>query len=170
MTTEMSVEEVLARSEENFRSLVDDDVRDLASAEVMEVLRRPEVLDRWHDTLAMMLISIEAQLAAKTAETKAKIAEFRLRNQKDKILQEEASSWRWRAKALRFKSGLNEKMAEVKQLQRTHGQLSLVERATEERNAEIFRRIQLEKAIQRHRDTLDDDPSDTDEELWRVLK
>jgi hypothetical protein len=125
---------------------------------------------------------VEGQLAAKGAEARAAQAEFRARLEagddeprriRVEMLKREARDEAWKAGALRFKTGLEERLGEARRVLHDLDDplVNVAERITEERNRALVRVALLEQAIRRHRDTFpdEDDPSDADLELWQMV-
>lgn len=186
MTTEpMPIEDLTAKlaamPEVEFRGQIDDDTRGKGSPELAAALRSEALMERWYEALLAMQSSVEGQLAAKGADSRAKVADFRRRlngsmgKDKDRLnellLFEQAQSERWRAGAVRFKSGIEEKLLEARRLLRAHDNPLVTDRTAEERNRALARISVLEDAIRKHREAfpVEDDPSDADTELWSLV-
>ncbi len=100
-----SIETLLNSSDEEFRSIVDDEVRH-PNNEYSALLRDPRVRERWYYALVGMKKSVESQLSAKRSD----------------ILKTPASpqdvAWqdfhRWKAGAVRFKSGVEDRLLEIR--------------------------------------------------------
>lgn len=166
---EIRIQKLLAMPELDFRSIIDDDTRDKVSAELAAGLRSPQVVGRWYEALMAMQMSVEGQLAAKTAESKGRVAHLKAQGKDATLVQfEQAKFERWKAGAIRFKSGLEQKLLEAKRILRDANDPLISDRTAEERNRALARVALLEDAIRRHRDAFprEDDPSDADEELW----
>jgi hypothetical protein len=165
-------------SESDFRKLIDEDTRGKAPASLSAQLRSPECVGRWYETLLAMQKSVEGQLAAKAAESRGAQADFRARLEQTPAREarairaemgyRESKDETWRAGALRFKSGLEEKLIEARRLLREFDDPIVSERTAEERNRALARIATLEDAIRHHRDEFptDDQPSEIDLFLW----
>jgi hypothetical protein len=167
--------------QEEFRRLVDDDTRGKAPASLSAQLRAPDCAPRWYRTLRAMQQSVEGQLASKNSESDAVMLEYKAKLellgdddvQRALIIAEmqrrKARDKTWRAGALRFKSGLEDKLLEARQLMPDD---MISERIADERNRALGLVVNLKHAIQRHHDDFpkDEEPSDSDLELWRVLE
>ena len=160
MATAISTyESLLALSDEDFRSVVDDAVRNPEDSRAT-LLRHPDVVARWYFTLVSMKKSVEGQLAAKKAEYAAAKATSPVAKR------DQAGYERWRAGALRFKAGVENQLLEARLLREGNMDDQEVAMAVRERN-------RLIAAIAAHRDhDCDDDPQCTDdlcaadERLW----
>lgn len=156
-------------SDEEFRTLVDDDTRARGTQDLADALRSRGVAVRWHDMLLSMLGSVEGQLAARQAEMSSNIAYLRAQGKFKDADRARAEGEKWRASAIRFKTGLEEKLRESTRVLRAYGVTEIDERIAEERNQALARVAILEAAIRSHRDSFpleDDDPTEDDEELW----
>jgi hypothetical protein len=89
------------------------------------------------------------------------------------MLKREARDESWKAGALRFKTGLEERLGEARRVLRDLDDplVNVADRVVEERNRALVRVALLEDAVRRHRDGFpsDDDPSDADVELWKTV-
>jgi hypothetical protein len=175
--------ELLKMDDTSFRELVDAEVRGRASPELTASLRSPEIAERWYQQLLVMKKSVESTLAAKTAEDKEQrlvlldaadsvsdpdqAADLRRRAN-----QSRAQYLKWRAGALRFRAGVEERLAEAAWRRRLAGSVNPAA-LLEERNQLLGRLGMLTEAIQAHRDSMADvaseDIDDADRELWEVL-
>jgi hypothetical protein len=166
-------------SEVDFRKLVDDDTRGRAPESLSRQLRSPGCASRWYQTLLAMQNSVEGQLAANAAESRAAKARLLARLEEPmsttqrreiraEIATRKAADEQWRAGALRFKSGLKEKLIEARRVLREVDDPILTKRISQERNRALARVATLEDAIRHHRDDFppDDQPSDADLNLW----
>jgi phosphopantetheinyl transferase (holo-ACP synthase) len=165
---------------DEFQRIVNADIRNQASSAEYECLRTdPSLVDRWHSTLTAMKKSVENQFSAKEAEAKALRAELEARGDHDGARQVLIDHLKWKAGVTRFKSGLEEKLAEASWRYREIGSASLAETIRQERNLLAQRNIQLKTyilqlldKIDAHRDDLDEDDnfSKADLELWELAK
>jgi hypothetical protein len=139
----MSLAKEIARlPDEDFRALVDRDLRRENTEEEAQALRSPELVHRWYTILVAMSKSVDGQLAAKRQDYEAQKARLRGKFVQeegviaDAKLQHDASrqlaaeervrqlreEWaltseryaRSRAATLRFKSGLEETLVEAR--------------------------------------------------------
>jgi hypothetical protein len=170
------INHISALDDEDFRDLVDRDLRRKNSQEEADALRSPALVDRWHTVLVAMTKSVDGQLSAKRhdfeahkqrlkgqlLETDAELAEARRRRDRTAVqkCEEKARGFRaeWagaaeryakeRAATLRFKSGLDETLVEAR-LHRDRTRDRLFEHVvTEERNRLATRVRKLETALQ----------------------
>lgn len=174
-------------SRDEFRQLVDREMRGRATDAEAAALRDPRVVNRWYTVLLAMKKSIEGQLAAKRQEFEAQRAQLRQAfaqteqaladakllgdestkekaEQRLRKLREEHGALvernaKGRTGMLRFQSGLEETLVDARRI-RTE---MLGDR---EQLAERVRL--LEAAIMAHR-MVEDDPSPADEKLWTLL-
>lgn len=162
---------------------MDREVRGRVAESEAAALRAPEVSDRWYHQLVSMKKSVESTLAAKTSEDKQQrlaliqAAEDAGPGPQSGDLRKRAASLyqdflKWRTGALRFRAGVEERLAEASWRRRLTG--SYVPTALlEERNRLLERVNVLTAAIKAHRDGMSDvDPDDIDEgdqALWAVL-
>lgn len=175
-----------ALDDEAFRKLVDQDLRGRSPEDVRQALRSPENVDRWFSALLAMTKSVEGQLAAKKTDWSTtrnrfqvdiSLASTRIQSDRLKVqLQEERERYnKWRAGILRFKTGLDEFLADARRL-RDASKDSSYDRVMEDERLRLTKRIRLlEEGIRSHRDTIlsdelsDDDHEEADEELWNLI-
>jgi hypothetical protein len=140
---------ILTANEQDFLDAVNDDVRDTAAHDVHDDLRSPEGLDRWIVALSKMKRDAESQLA----NDKAERTEKRLVTNKDEWMEFVAKRDRWRANVIRFKSGVENKLAEATYLR--------------------SERTSPWTAIAEHREIVlrgtDEEAANADELLWELL-
>lgn len=123
------------------------DVRHMTSDAERAFLRSPENVEEWYRKLTHMKRAAEVAITSDRAER----AEKRLKiHNREEWLNFMAERERWFAKNAWFLAGVEDKIAEAQSL----------------RNGKDDR---FEKAIQRHRLEMGYDPSEADEELWKVL-
>ena len=136
------MKEIAALNEEDFRELVDRDLRRENTEEEALALRSPALVDRWHTVLVSMSKSVDGQLSAKRQDFEAHKARLksqllradeelglaRADHDRDRIADVEKRArklreeWaaaqerysRSRAATLRFKSGLEETLVEAR--------------------------------------------------------
>lgn len=169
-------------SDEAFRKIVDDDLRNKSSADMSQALRDPVNVDRWYSVLLAMSKSVEGQLAARKSDwdgTRSRldsaiedaITEDLAKSFKEQKREEREKWLKWRGNIIRFKTGLDEVLAEARHVRDRHlGKV--VERAVTEDKKRLERRVEiLEAAIRLHHDRTLRAENDTeqevaDEELW----
>lgn len=159
-------------SQDDFRRVVDDDIRGRSSGDVREALRSSGLVDRWVETLESALVSVEGQLAANDADWGAKEAEFESSGDHVALLAEKAKNDRWRAGALRFRTGVQQTLIEARRLAAAQEkESSEVDRLTRERDRAMARAFMLEDAIRSHKQNFptEDEPSDNDLDLWKKV-
>lgn len=133
-------------NDNDFNLLVNADIREDASKADQEWLYQPENLDRWIAELTKIKMNVEKQLAGARYD----VAKARATMDEEELRQWYVDHEKWRAGVIRFKTGVDKKLVEVKNL----------------RSSEVER---YRLAIQRHCDTIGDDAGTADEELWSVL-
>lgn len=160
----MTPNELLKMPEEDFRAVVDDEVRGVEELDpkTAKALRDPLVADRWYYALVSMKKSVEGQLGAKRSDLLKHRSPPRDRTEYH----------RWRAGALRFKSGVEERLLEVRS--RRHS-LTHIDTVQEERNVALAQMQNLKTAITSHKtsvlsDFADDEVSDADRTLWSAIE
>lgn len=135
-----------SHSHQEFLKIVNDDIRGNADPKYHTALRKPESARMWLDALLELKRSCETQLA----EDKALRSEARLKTwSKEDWSKFVAERDRWRAGTIRFKNGIENKIAEASTLQTQN----------------------LAQAIAAHHKAIlaaapDDDTSVADEKLW----
>lgn len=159
--------DLLSLDDERFRSIVDSAVRGNVSKETMAQLKTPEVANRCYMALVTMKKNVEGQLAAKRADYNRQRVQFRKNPNK---LREAEERWlTWRGGALRFKTGVEELMVEIR------GKRSPSDWALRaERNEVVIAYENLRQAIAAHRDHVctaecDEKECVADVTLWSVL-
>ena len=161
--------------EANFRDIVDQDLRGQPgkeAKEIAEALRSPEVVRRWHSTLLSIQKNVEAQLASKAAETRSELLMLNLDGKAKDAKQTEANFERWRAGALRFKSGVEQAIFQARDVIDREFPEANHDRIVSERNEALTQVMILKNAIRKHRDSFtdEDDASKDDHELWEYVK
>ncbi|HVL38511.1 MAG TPA: hypothetical protein VM328_03875, partial [Fimbriimonadaceae bacterium] len=169
-----AVRELLALDDDEFRRVVDRDVRAPDPARQVAALRHPAVVDRWRRCLTASKISVESQLAAKASELRAEAARAKASGSFDKKAYHEmvARYEDWRAGALRFKSGMEIRLTEARHL---WTELEMVSNLKKEHSLLKERVVRLETelavakaAIRNHREVAFEDgvePEPIDEKL-----
>lgn len=169
-------------SREEFADLVDQEVRGRASGALSQGLRAPEVADRWYQQLVTMKKSAESQLAAKAAEDKQQRITLLLaaedtaspeqaRDLRRRADEARAQFLKWRAGVLRFRSGVEERVAEASWCRRMS--TSLIPAALiDERNQLLQQVSTLTEAIVTHRQSIGDleDVDEADDVLWATIR
>lgn len=171
---------LMATPDDQFRSICENDVRVATGKEdpgdpvLAKALRTPPVIQRYYRLLSVLQRSAEGQLAARRASHAARMAKLRAHGTKGEKYQEAlAEHETWRAGALRFKTGVEERMAELGGILRDIDAEFFADRLKEERNQALLRTVVLEDAIRRHRAHECDDAckegctADTD--LWALI-
>jgi hypothetical protein len=175
-------EQLMDMNYDDFRVVCEEDIKLADRGEMDELtfdaLREPPVIQRFYSMLSQMQKSVEGQLAAGRAEMKSRTAKMRLRNATAAEYQEAvAKHENWRAGALRFKTGCEQRMAEIAGLLREADMAFFADRVKEERNDALARVKALEDAIRTHRDHVCNDEAGcqqdrscaADEDLWGLV-
>lgn len=187
-------------SDEEFMPFVDVDLQppDRRDPEVSEALRSPEVIQRYYTMLLWKSKSTEGQLAAKEADYEARKARLegklsiaeassvrtdstdeernraigRAVNLRAELKTARSEYQQSRAKTLRFKTGLDMNLVQVRGAIRALDNKRLDQMIAEERNLLAQRVRELESAIDAHRQAVmsGHDGDDVDDELWEVLE
>jgi hypothetical protein len=173
-------ERLVTMTNEDFRRVVDADIRNQAAPRDYDCLRNhPTATDRWYSTLVGMKKSVENQFSAKESETKAVRADLESRGDHDGSRQVLIEHLKWKSGVTKFKTGLEEKLAEASWRRRQGGSANLAEMLRSERNLLAQRNIVLKNllmtvldGIDDHRENLDDDDvfSKDDLELWELAR
>ncbi len=149
----------LATNPQEFNAQVNSDIRDQATAEVHDALRRPENLDRWILTLIQLKRSTESQLASLKAAVSEERTKDIYHDNREKWLAYKAKMDRRRSDVIRVKNGTENKLDEAKAL----------------RDQTMKRFLKMRDAIEAHRDAVDNEKTSDaqigaeDERLWSVL-
>lgn len=155
------INKVLAMSDEEFKEIVDKDVRDVLSPDFAAALRTEALRDRWTRSLLIMKKSVESQIGAKRADL------GKLSCNGGANSEQHAEYNRWRAGALRFKNGVETRLLEL----RSFSPAEVFYK--QERNQTIVENTKLREAIREHRETtlvvLELEPSEADELLWENI-
>jgi len=138
---------LLNSSEEDFRRVVDEEVRGCLKQETCTALRSPPLLNRWYLALISMKKNVESQLGSKRSD----LIKIRPELTPEEYEQRLVEFHRWRAGAIRFKNGVEDRLLEVR-----------------------ARRQTLTTAISLHKNTVlkefaEDEISDADRDLWKAL-
>lgn len=175
MTTNSTVEELLAMADADFKAIVEKDIRSTVNKSIGAALRTPEVVPRWYNHLTRIRTSVEGQLRSRELKMEQERIEadiLGLRGAQKELQRQEAAHLDWVRRISTFKQGVEVRLTEVRWLlaQLRPDVESLVE-AFESYDKIIERGNQLYLAIQRHRDNFpsDDEPSEEDERLWAVI-
>lgn len=167
------VAELVAMDDEAFAALVNVDTRRRSAPNYHAALRDPAVIRRWYTALQQMHKSVENQIAAKAAESNAKVLRMETVHENAmRIKSEKATFESWRAGALRVKSGLDAALIECRSILQQGGDIAVLDQTTKDRDRAFGRIGVLERAIRMHRDTFlaeGDEPSDLDKMLWQHL-
>jgi chromosome segregation ATPase len=172
-------QKIAALSDDDFRSLVDRDLRREDTQEEAQALRSPDLVHRWYTILVAMSKSVDGQLAAKRYDYEAQkaqlrgqfvsaesaLAEAKLHRDTPRVhgaqdrIRELRQDWalmteryaRSRAATLRFKSGLEETLVEARLFRDQIRDVLYESVVTEERN-QLARRVrELEDELARLR-------------------
>ncbi len=162
-------------SDEAFDDIVNQDTRGALDPVTSAALREPENIDRWYDMLLTLKRRVEAQLAANRGDQASKQAEFLSLGDQGKVLwlRYKASNEKWRQGAIRFKNGLEDKLAEAKRLRMQVSHESYPSILARERDSAIKRVVQLRSAIVQHKLATvheEDDQDQIDERLWDLAE
>lgn len=189
-------EELPALSDDDFRRVVDADLRRRVSPHVLPeatsaALRDPGNVKRWHTTLSAILRSVEGQDQSAQDDFDHQLAELESRvgvlqdaggqaevlaGTYDKIDSLRRDYLSKKASRERFKTGVAEYVALAESLLNDQRDRSYQSMVTEERDRYATRMRRLERAIRRHRDAViadldeDDDPTDYEKDLWETLE
>lgn len=187
-------DELLRINDDEFRVVCEQDIklgRENPDHRTYLALRRPPVLQRFYRMLSQMQRSVEGQLAASRAEMRSRTARLRAKQRgietgafvpdpddtfdyETEYQEALARHQNWRAGALRFKTGCEERMAEIAGELRQADLEFFADRVKEERNEALVRVTELENAIRVHREHTCGDDCDyptciADDELWGLV-
>lgn len=176
MTVAEAKVNLLDLSDEAFNAMVNQDVRGTLNPDTSALLRDPAIADRWYETLISLKRSVEAQLSANRAEQVQKQAEYVALGEGGKVLwmQARAGAEKWRAGAVRFKNGVEDRLAEARKHRneaRANMHISVLIGERDQAFKEVKR---LRAAILTHREhecgaSCDDDRCIADDNLWEEL-
>jgi hypothetical protein len=153
----------IAINSENFREVVEAEIRGEVSQAQAKWLREPQNVERWYWDLIAVKKNIESQLGSRKAYLLASkgLSDEQLKEKKQDF-------YLWKAKILRFKSGTEERIIEARQLRRTSWLREDV--ILEERNAALETVSILRSAIYAHQQANRNmDPTSADQKLWNML-
>lgn len=179
-----TVDKLLDLTEPDFRALVDREVRgvsgttDMTPAEIAQLrkeleelaplLRDPQIIERWHLALIQMKKSVESQLSSRRSD-QVKYIHTLSRQQYERKL---ADYHKWRAGAVRFKSGVEDRLLEIRSAR--HHSFPDAQVIEEQRNWALTMNHQLVTGILEHKNTVlkeyADDVSEADVQLWGLVK
>jgi hypothetical protein len=150
---------------EEFNEIVSADVRGQLDDERKQWLRSPDMLESWMDELKATMRKIDSQLTSHKAETYKKRRECEELGEdgRQQYIDFQIDEAAWRASAVRFKRSVEDRLMEAKQLTR-------VLFPTIPAKQEKIEIVKLRSAIAKHRDMFEDEPSEDDEQLWKVLE
>lgn len=103
----MKLSDIQNMSDNEFRRLVDSEVRGNSGSSVRSLLHDPSIDKRWYFTLLTMKKSVESQLGAKRADLATRVNNPDYES--DKI-----EYFTWRGGALRFKNGVEDRLLEIR--------------------------------------------------------
>lgn len=153
----------IAINAENFREVVESEIRGSASKSQAKWLREPENVERWYWDLIAVKKNIEGQLGSKRAYLRASKD-----LSKDQLQARRQDYYLWKAKILRFKSGTEERIIEARNLRHTSWLREDV--ILEERNIALETVTILRAAIHAHQEANKNmDPTTADRKLWNML-
>jgi hypothetical protein len=183
--------DVAGLTDDEFRALVDADLRSLAPngvrlrKDLTETLRSPEHCSRWHSMLCRMEKSVDGQLAARDADYRANMARLEaeiLRSTDEKTqtdLRRQQQDLRnkyqtGRAATLRFKTGLGDASLQAKFLREQQVAETFGGTVIAERDFLASRCRRLAAAIEAHRQAVTndlggDEPDELDVRLWAAI-
>lgn len=150
-------ERLMEMNYDDFRAVCEEDIRLADRGEMDEAtfdaLREPPAIQRFYSMLGQMQKSVEGQLAAGKADMKSRTAKMRLNRVSPDDYQEAVAKYQnWRAGALRFKTGCEQRMTEIAGLLREIDTEFFADRVKEERNDALARVRFLEDAIRKHQE------------------
>jgi hypothetical protein len=163
---------------DEFRQVVDSELRGKVPPEVATAVRAPANLDRWVVALEQMLASVDGQLTSRADDYQAKRSILDRRIAQGDTSAEvdlhdlRAEHFRKRSSTIRFKSGLEERLHEARFLRDRQSSSAEASIAAEERNRFALKAAKLAEAIAVHRRFMEDEdlePSAADERLWAAL-
>ena len=159
---------------EQFDAIVNADVRGTLDADTQKKLREPENAERWYSTLVHLKRNVEAQFASNAADRVAKQAECLTRGEKGRVeyLHFLAGQERWRAGALRFLHGLEDKISEARIHRSALHSEQHASTALLQRDMLMRELIDLRSGIIQHRKSVladDDEEGDPDDALWSLV-
>jgi len=180
-----------------FAELVDADLRppDARDPELSAELRHPEVVKRYYSALLRKAKSVDGQLAAKEAQYEGKVSRLKAKltiaesqqgmpdatpeqvaearrkatNYRAEISTARSQYFESRVGTIRFKTGLDMNLIEVRRLVDELDSSQFNTLAVQERNLLAGRVQVLEDAIRLHQEEIGDEGSEEDEALWGVL-
>lgn len=163
-------------TEEEFIDVINADIRGTLDTDDAAWLRAPDNVEHWYQALCSMKTDVESQLTQKRAEVMSKQSECLAKGDagRQEWFDFKAESERWRAGAVRFKTGLEVKLAEARGLRnvrRTDRYTDLILTEREKAYREVAR---LRLAILTHRDhecdeRCTDEECTADNDLWTIL-
>lgn len=160
----MTTQVLSTLSDDDFEGLVNQDVRGQLDSATSALLREPENVFRWYNSLNSLKKSVEAQFVVKKAE----LAEFRLVNAtEDEWRQAVAEHERWKAGAVRFKTGVEKRIAEAKQLRIAVSRDEVMGRISSDLHEARGKLELYRQAIVAHKNAEDADQAD--EDLYSIL-
>ncbi len=164
-----------ALSDEAFNQIVNQDVRGTLTSATSQLLRDPRVVERWYVHLVSLKRSVESQLCANRAELLQKQLDYVGLGAKGNPLwiEAQATAAKWRAGAVRFKNGVEDRLDEARTLRSKTRADSTITILIEERERAIRNLTNLRRSILEHREhDCDDrcvDDCVADDQLWKVL-
>jgi hypothetical protein len=148
-----------------FEYIVNQDVRGQLDSALSSQLRLPQNVYRWYNMLNSLKKNVEAQFIANRAE----LIEFRATRAADstEVMLRKAEFERWKANASRFKTGVENKMAEAKLLKNTLSSQDMVGKLAQDLRSAKTEIEKYRTAIYNHQSA--DDVDAADDDLYSVL-
>lgn len=180
-----TVRSLLSFTDDDFQDVVDGEVRRVGGKYLKSLLADPTLIDRWRLALVQMKKNVESQMGARGDDMKVLFIDIENpeRTEEETCLPAEAvrearierhraanaDFVKWRAGAKRFKLGVEERLLEIRRTKIMTGAFRADDHVI------ALHVIQtLVDGIEAHRaqmvlDVADEDISDADKELWRLL-
>lgn len=157
-------EALVELSDDAFEALVNGDVRGTATGDTSAFLRSPENARRWLQTLLRLKRKVESQFMSHRADLILFQAQCMKRGPSGLLdyKQYEGQEEKWRSNAIRFLHGLEEAIAEAKDLTGANDRSGV----TMLLQAEIER---LRDAIREHKNMNWESATENDLILWRFI-
>ncbi len=145
---------IVDMSDEDFKRLVDEDIRGQTTPEVAAALRSEAVIERFHHQLQATVVFVDGLIAEKEAI----------------LAQVTAKHAKWLAGTMKFKTGLDLHLLDVRRIYDGRGLVQFKSYAAVERDWALERARRLEEAINEHRASLQpEDADEADVALWAAL-
>lgn len=183
-----AIEILLMLELEEFYDVVDRDIRNNGNGDdplprfYREALRTEEVCERWYQGLVRMKKSTEMTIAAKGLDDRAARAKLESQGNRKKAGEEHVRHLKWRAGALRFLTGVEERLAEANYIRRLHYGVNVSSGIAMERDRLSEHLRLLQQSIRTHHEeqlapevgsfgriTGQREPTAADLKLWSVV-